>query len=181
MELRSAGPLTARNNLSEQSTIQVGCTAQAVWIRVDGKGSFQNSPGMKEFAREMVNRGYRYFVIDLDHCPVMDSTFMGTMAGIALRLREIGQGGVTVVNLNERNTDLLCNLGLDQIFEIEAAENSENAPAPSRTLAQQSGDKTEQARTMLEAHEALVAADGDNETKFKDVLEYLKQDLHGSR
>ncbi len=31
---------------------------------------------------------------------------------------------------------------------------------------------------MLEAHEALVEADPDNLTKFKDVLEYLKQDLH---
>ena len=30
---------------------------------------------------------------------------------------------------------------------------------------------------MLEAHEALVEADPENLTKFKDVLEYLKQDL----
>ncbi len=166
--------------MNDQSTIQVGCTAEAVWIRVDGKGSFQNSPGMKDFAREMVNRGYRNFVIDLDHCPVMDSTFMGTMAGIALRLREIGQGGVAVVNPNERNTDLLCNLGLDQIFDIEAAEGAEAQPAASRALRSEEGDKTERARTMLEAHEALVAADRHNETKFKDVLEYLKQDLHVS-
>ncbi len=165
--------------MNDQSTIQVGCSSQAVWIRVDGKGSFQNSPGMKEFAREMVNRGYRHFVIDLNRCPVMDSTFMGTMAGIALRLREIGQGGVTVVNLNERNTDLLCNLGLDQIFEI-SSDTSHSEEVPAEPLAQSPTDKTERARTMLEAHEALVEADGENETKFKDVLEYLKQDLHVS-
>ncbi len=40
---------------------------------------------------------------------------MGTLAGIALRLRELGQGNLRVTNLNERNSDLLSNLGLDQL------------------------------------------------------------------
>ena len=34
---------------------------------------------------------------------------------------------------------------------------------------------------MLEAHEACVVADGANAAKFKDVIEYLKQDLHVAR
>lgn len=164
--------------VSDQSSIQVGCTEEVVWIRVDGKGSFQNSPGMKEFAREMVNRGYRNFVIDLDQCPVMDSTFMGTMAGIALRLREIGQGRLTAVNLNERNTDLLRNLGLDQIFDIQSVGTKEAQVVADQPLQSGAGSKKEKARTMLEAHEALVEADQANATKFKDVLDYLKQDLH---
>ena len=36
-----------------------------VWVRVAGRGSFLNSGSLKEFAREMVNRGYREFVFDL--------------------------------------------------------------------------------------------------------------------
>jgi len=51
--------------------------------------------------------------VDVRNCPVMDSTFMGTLAGIALRLREIGQGALHVTHLNNRNSDLLRNLGLD--------------------------------------------------------------------
>ena len=39
-------------------------------------------------------------------------------------------------------------------------------------------DKVTQAQTMLEAHEACVEANEANAAKFKDVLEYLKQDLH---
>jgi len=39
-------------------------------------------------------------------------------------------------------------------------------------------DRPDQAETMLEAHEALIRADSANLTKFKDVLEYLKQDLN---
>lgn len=151
-----------------------------MWVRVEGKGSFLNSTGLKEFAKEMVNRGFREFAVDLCNCPVMDSTFMGTLAGIALRLRELGQGQLRVTNLNERNRDLLGNLGLDQLFTIE------NGAKPPEQVAQQplapgATDKVAQAQTMLEAHEACVQADESNAAKFKDVLDYLKQDLHLAR
>ena len=68
-----------------------------------GRGSFLNSGSLKEFAREMVNRGYRDFVFDLQDCVMMDSTFMGTMAGMALRLKELGQGRVHVIHCGERS------------------------------------------------------------------------------
>ncbi len=167
--------------MNTQSSILVGCANRFVWIRVEGKGSFLNSAGVKEFAKEMVNRGHREFVVDLRNCPAMDSTFMGTMAGIALRLRELGQGHLHVVNLNERNSDLLCNLGLDQLFSLDAAPVANNSiPLEQNTLGPAPADRQAQTRTMLEAHEALVDADSANLTKFKDVLDYLKQDLHHS-
>jgi len=165
--------------VSTTSSILVGLTNKIVWVRVEGKGSFLNSPGMKDFTKEMINRVHREFVVDLRNCPVMDSTFMGTLAGVALRLRELGQGNLHVVNLNERNQDLLSNLGLDQLFAIDMypVKGSEAATQPlDGTPA--SGDRTAQAETMLQAHEALVEADPENLMKFKDVLEYLKQDLH---
>lgn len=146
---------------------------------MEGKGSFLNSTGLKEFSKEMVNRGYREFVVDLKNCPLMDSTFMGTLASVALRLRELGQGHLRVVNLNERNQDLLSNLGLDQLFTIGVSVAEPATPQPAQQpLPAAPIDKQEQARTMLEAHEAVVEANPENAAKFKDVLEYLKQDLH---
>ena len=164
--------------MSTISSILVGLTNKIVWVRVEGKGSFLNSAGVKDFAKEMINRGHREFVVDLRNCPVMDSTFMGTLAGIALRLRELGQGHLNVINLNERNEDLLNNLGLNQLCTIDPAGLKEGA-APARALdTPEKPDETTQAETMLEAHQALVVAAPENLTKFKDVLEYLKQDLH---
>ncbi len=164
--------------MTVQPSILVGTANRTVWVRVEGKGSFLNSTGLKEFAKEMVNRGFREFAIDLKNCPVMDSTFMGTLAGIALRLRELGQGSLRVTNLNERNNDLLANLGLDQLFTIEP-RGSAPAPIPAQVpLVSAAPDKVTQAQTMLEAHEACVEANEANAAKFKDVLEYLKQDLH---
>ena len=150
-----------------------------MWIRVEGKGSFLNSPGLKEFAKEMINRGHREFAVDLQNCPVMDSTFMGTLAMIALRLREIGEGHLHVLNMNARNKELLNNLGLDQLFADDACPVLNGEQAISQPLQDpQSADRESKQKTMLEAHEALVRAAPENLAKFKDVLDYLKQDLH---
>jgi anti-sigma B factor antagonist len=178
-------PPGAASNLLRQLTahpsILVGTANRTVWVRVEGKGSFLNSTGLKEFAKEMVNRGYREFAVDLKNCPLMDSTFMGTLAGVALRLRELGQGNLRVVNLNERNQELLGNLGLDQLFTIGTTGGEPAVPAAEQALPEGAADKEAQTRTMLEAHEAVVEANPDNAAKFKDVLEYLKQDLHLAR
>ena len=130
----------------------------------------------------MTLRGFREFVMDLKNCPVMDSTFMGTLAGIALQLRGLGQGCLRVINLNERNTDLLANLGLDQLFTIESCPPA-SLPEPVQQPLDVAGpeDKVTRAKTMLEAHEFCVQANPENAAKFKDVLEYLKQDLHLAR
>ena len=159
------------------SAILVGVADRTVWVRVEGKGSFQNATGLKQFGKEMTNRGYRQFVFDLKQCPVMDSTFMGTLTSIAMHLRELGSGQLSIVNLNERNRDLLSNLGLDRFFNMGAAAQSTTAPVqvPLPAVAE---DKQTRAETMIEAHEAVVAANPANEAKFKDVLDYLKQDLH---
>jgi len=164
-----------------QSSIQVGVNGDAVWVKVEGKGTFLNSGDLKEFTREMVNRGYREFVVDLERCAMMDSTFMGTMAGVALRLKEIGQGHLHVVHCGERSRNLLSGLGLDQIFSI----HSNGAMAPECAALQQDDatesaeeKKQETSQQMLDAHEALCEAVPQNVARFKDVLDYLKQDLH---
>lgn len=164
-------------------SILVGCNQKVVCIRVQGKGSFQNSGGVKTFATAMIHRGHREFVVDLGGCPVMDSTFMGTLTGVALRLRELGHGGLHVVNANERNVDLLQGLGLDQILSLElngtehpfnGLDQAENCP---EALAAEPLGKREMTETMIAAHQALVDADRQNFHKFKNVIDYLKQDL----
>jgi len=164
-----------------ESSIQVGVSGPAVWVRVEGKGNFLNSGNLKEFARAMVDRGYREFVIDLHNCAMMDSTFMGTMAGVALRLKELGQGHLRVVHCGQRSRELLCGLGLDQLFQIST--NGSTAPQCSAleeaAAATDSNErKRDQSKEMLAAHEALCEVAPENYPRFKDVLEYLKQDLH---
>ena len=164
-----------------ESSIQVGVNGPTVWVKIGGRGSFLNSGNLKEFAREMLDRGYREFVVDLADCAMMDSTFMGTMASVALRLKELGRGHLHVVHCGNRSRELLSGLGLDQIFDIHVdgatAPKCEALERASKDLSRES-EKKEQTETMLEAHEALCEAASENLFRFKDVLDYLKQDLH---
>jgi anti-sigma B factor antagonist len=126
----------------------------------------------------MIETGRREFVIDLSECELMDSTFMGTLAGLALHLRELGEGRLQVVQANERNAGLLRNLGLDQIFTVRAL-NDPDCPdlppdivsTPETTLSQPAAPQE-----MLEAHEALIAADQANASRFRDVVDLLQRD-----
>lgn len=155
---------------------------RTVWVKVEGRGTFQNSAGLKEFVKQMIQRGFREFVVDLRDCEQMDSTFMGTLAGVALRLREIGQGALRAINVNDRNAGLLSSLGLDQLFEVEAAAvaGPEETPDDSQlheALSPRAGAE-DQKKVVLEAHEALVEAEAANAVKFRDVLEYMRQELN---
>ena len=84
-----------------------------------------------------------------------------------------------MVNPNVRNAELLTGLGLDHLIALESGpvtipcETSAEPMAPHSSV-----DKREVTQTMLHAHEALCDADGNNTGKFKDVLEYLKDNLH---
>lgn len=143
---------------------------KVVWVRVDGRGTFQNSAGLKEFAAEMTRRGHREFVVDLGGCELMDSTFLGTLTGIALGLRPDGR--LALVRANARNRDVLRNLGLDRIFTVE-----DTAPAPepeAMRSAEPGAPQPARRETIVEAHENLVAASPENAIRFKDVLEFLQ-------
>ncbi|MBR2144534.1 MAG: STAS domain-containing protein, partial [Akkermansia sp.] len=63
-----------------------------LWIRCNSRGSFVNSPSLKSIAEKYISRGGKVIVVDLEICPGVDSTFMGTLAGLARKL--MGTGGV---------------------------------------------------------------------------------------
>jgi anti-anti-sigma regulatory factor len=150
---------------------------------VNGKGSFLNSGNLKEFACVMLDRGYREFVVDLADCSMMDSTFMGTLATVALRLGQLGRGHLHVIHCSNRCRELLSGLRLDLVFDIRATDHSppeyEALEKPPR-IESSEDQKRDQMETMLDAHEALCEIAPENILRFKDVLSFLRQDLHQS-
>lgn len=162
--------------MSKASSILVGSELATVWIKLEGRGTFENSKCVKEFVQSMISKGHSEFVLDLEKCELMDSTFMGTLASVAFSLRNLESGLLRVVRANNRNFSLLEGLGLDHLFQLEA--EPANALPP---LLQKTGipdlAREEQRVAILEAHEALVDADPRNAIRFQDVIEYLRQEI----
>lgn len=164
--------------------ILVGQIGNLLWLRVEGKGSFQNSLQVKRYFQRTMELGSRFFVVDLERCPIMDSTFLGTLTGAALNLKEFGEGEVCIINANARNQQLLTSLGLDHILEVDydGTKYRQERLEVFHDLARfndAEGDcsKMEQAEHVLEAHEALTQANEDNASRFRDVIEFLEKDL----
>lgn len=170
--------------VNPHSSILVGQIGSVFWLRVDGKGCFQNSLSIKAAVQDRIASGVRDFVFDLDRCPMMDSTFMGTLTGVARDLRECGGGTVTVLNVNARNQQLLSSLGLDHVLTVDAdgtawAEERRQVACELEHCASVSGVcKETQAAHVLEAHQALCEANAANSSRFRDVIDFLEKEVN---
>src|SRR5271154_3795556 len=115
------------------SKILVARNADLGFIKVVGRGSFQNSSCLKAFYLQLFKDGVRRFYVDLEACTYLDSTFLGILLGLGLKLREAGgKGLLRILNANARNLELLKNLGLDRLINIEGgnANGTGTGPAP---------------------------------------------------
>ena len=122
-----------------------------------------------------------HYILVLDECLIMDSTFLGVLANQAFELVEDGdpKGSIQLLNPNERLQGLLDNLGVLELFHVvhqKISSHQEPYSAVSESL--DSGSKTEMTETSLNAHRALIALNPANEDKFKDVTRFLEDELN---
>jgi anti-anti-sigma regulatory factor len=139
-----------------------------------------NSPRLKNWADNQLKSGVTHIVVDLEHCTGMDSTFMGTMAGIAMRLMKCAGGVLEVASADEKNSRSLDDLGLGALMQINPSDPSWRGAEGSvrESLVELSApgadDKT---RHVYDAHQTLVDADESNAEKFSTVLDCLEAEL----
>jgi anti-anti-sigma factor len=154
---------------------------QIVCIKIAGRANFHSSVDFKTLINGLRQNGHKRFVLDLTECQLMDSTFLGVLAGLGLKLGQEATGNnpatIELLNPNSRITELLENLGIAHLFKVISG------PIPSRDgLAQvdsaASGPtRQEVSRTCLEAHKLLMEINPNNVPKFKDVTRFLEEDL----
>lgn len=157
-----------------------------LWIRCNKRGSFVNSPALKSISEKYIARNGRLIVIDMEICPGVDSTFMGTMAGLARKI--IAQGGyLQVATPTRRTRAAMESLGLDMLVDIDPADAGWQADIADRRAHLNQGNAeeaasdnlTELARTrhVLDAHQTLRSMNRKNNETFGYVCETLEEDL----
>ena len=158
-----------------------------LWIRCTSRGSFVNSPALKSLADKYLDKGNNTIVVDLEVCPGVDSTFMGTLAGLARRC--IGSGGsVQIAGPTQRTRAAMESLGLDMLLDLDPPEAAWQFSLEQRrqilqqdenATIQDEQDMSELARTrhVLEAHNTLRSMNKKNDETFGYVCETLEEDL----
>jgi anti-sigma B factor antagonist len=149
-------------------------------VKIAGRANFSFSPDFKTLLGELVLKGYGHFIIDLSDCVLMDSTFLGILSGFGLKLNPAAapdKCGIELLNPNPRVTELLENLGTLHLFKMTAG--ALKLPDDVQTCVPESINPTHEqiTRTSLEAHQTLMAVNPDNVARFKDVTQFLAEDL----
>lgn len=149
-----------------------------VCLKISGRATFVSSVDLNKLVEELVRRGQKHFVFDLTDCVMMDSTFLGVLAGIALNLRdkkETADCQPQLLNANPRISEVLENLGMAHLFKLVNSKGQlTNAYEPAKT---EGASQVEITRTCLQAHRLLMAIQPENVSKFKDVAQFLAEDL----
>jgi len=154
------------------------------WVRVSGAANHENAACIKEFLYGRFDRGWRRFVIDLADCRGIDSTFIGMLYRLASRVAaDDPRGVVDVINPGERNAKSIRKLGLDNCIgiDLEGKRWTRERELVAENLAKPTCggplDRVEHAEFVLDAHEALIAANEENRGRFCDVVDFLRQEL----
>lgn len=151
-----------------------------VVIRVEGRGNHELSHALKNVVKKFNTRDFSpRYIIDIKDCICLDSTFMGTMAAMALHQTTCRKDRASVVNSNATTERQLTMLGLNYLLDIRTASAKESKKDTEfqKAEAAQPESRFDQILHMIEAHETLVDADSGNEIKFQAVLKTLGESL----
>ena len=150
-------------------------------IRIIGHANFTSSVDFKALVAELRQRGSHRFVLELSECVLMDSTFLGVLAGLGLKLGAGGKnqtgGAIELLNPTPRVTDLLETLGVLHLFKVTRGSLESLASAQAHEAASAKPSKAEIAQACLEAHQTLIEINPANAARFKDVAQFLAEGL----
>ncbi len=150
-----------------------------VRLRITGRANFGCGPDFKHLTTGLLEKGYRRFVIEMSECVLMDSTFLGLLCGLALKVRngDSGEAGVELLNPSPRVADILESLGVTDVVKLVNTASPPEPGAEETAHCCAPHSREEVTQTSLEAHETLMALSPENAAKFKDVAQFLAEDL----
>ncbi len=168
--------------MSDQTTSQYYAIVRDVaWVKVSGRANCLLGVDFLGLIRELVAQDIHLFALDLRDCQLMDSSFLGVLAGLEQEFGpenlQKGTHRFELVNPNQRVTDLIENLGLHEYFKLirDAADFPEQwipvPPSASRS------SRLLCSKLSLQGHEVIIELNPANEAKFRDVVAFLKEDV----
>ena len=152
--------------------LQISAFEGGYAVKVTGRANFDYAVPLRELAGQLAPDNW--LQIDLENCETMDSTFMGVLTMIALKLRKSGSRAM-ILGADENLQKLLDDLGVLKLFNLVTED--ENTSGGKSVEVASNSDMLTTAQTVAEAHRALVGADSSNAEKFKQVIEFADQDV----
>jgi anti-anti-sigma factor len=157
--------------------MQVAVENGTAVVKIAGRANFESSVPFKKLVSELSQKPCQRYVLDLTECVLMDSTFLGLLSGFGVKFNTANPPvSMELVNPNVRISELLENLGVAHLFTVRKSDQPLTAalqtvnPAAAPT-------HHDLSQTCLDAHRTLMDLNPANVPKFKDVAQFLEEDL----
>jgi anti-anti-sigma factor len=142
-------------------------------VRVTGRASMNCSRSFRDFAFKALDDGVERLLVDLSACEAMDSTFMGVLAQIGVRSKQ-KKARFEVVNASETRKKQLKVIGVHRVVTFTYTDDMDGDWT---SLSRAKVTELEHAKMVYKAHETLIEIDSKNVPEFKDVVDFLRDDI----
>ncbi len=157
------------------SRLSLASGPELVCFRVQGKPTLELSGHLRRAAEQLIAAGRTHVLVDLTECPSVDSTFAGVLIFLTkLVQKATPPGRVGLLQVGDLVRRQLDSLGVLNRFDLVARQGGD-LKFEEVTLTPAS--KVQTAWLCLAAHRDLIEANAANAEKFRDVVEFLEQDV----
>ena len=120
------------------------------------------------------NQGFKAVIIDLTETDGIDSTSLGLIAKISVKMKQRHQLRPTIVSTNEDISRILLSMGFDKVFFLIQERATPQVPLSELSPMQESEQSVRQ--RVLDAHRVLMELNDSNRDSFRDLVRSLECD-----
>ncbi len=123
-------------------------------------------------ANTLESEGFKTVLIDLTETEGIDSTSLGLLAKISVKLKQCHQQLPTIISTNDDVTRILLSMGFDKVFVLLSEPLGKLGDLQQLDELQESESEVRQ--RILEAHRTLMDLNEHNREAFRDLVRSLE-------
>ncbi len=118
------------------------------------------------------NEGFRTVIIDLTETEGIDSTSLGLLAKISVKMKQHHQLRPTIISTNDDISRILLSMGFDKVFFLirENVEDNQNL----QELSPMFESEDQMKERVVDAHRVLMDLNDKNKETFKELVHSLE-------
>jgi anti-anti-sigma factor len=130
-------------------------------------------PALDQYLDNIFNsRHFKTILIDLTETQGIDSTSLGMLAKMSIRMKKQMGFVPTLVSVNDNITRVLLSMGFEKVFVL--VKHLDEDPEPMQELAEGDFSDLSVQQKVLEAHRTLMGMNQKNRQEFKNLVDVLE-------
>lgn len=130
-------------------------------------------PALDQYLNNIFNsRYFKTILIDLTETQGIDSTSLGMLAKMSIRMKKDKGFVPTLVSVNDNITRVLLSMGFDKVFVL--VKSLEQNFEPTEELIEGDFSDLTVQQKVLEAHRTLMGMNQHNHQEFKNLVDVLE-------